>query len=336
MRCFFSVILLALVIFVTSCRDHDQSASNGKQVVQSLEAINQKIASDDGNADLYEVRAKYYLTDHQFDKAITDINKAISLKGGQAGYYITLSDIYLLMGKTQNCGDALKHALSIDPKNNNALLKLAKLNLVLKEYKTCFDYLNKAIELEAVNPQAYFTRAIALLEKGDTLKAVEDLKRSVDQDQKYYEAYLELGDLYSKKKDKMAADYLKNALRVRPNDKVALYNLGMFYQETGNYNLAVQTYEALMKTDSTYRNAPYNIGYIYLVYTKEFIKAADFFSKALAVDPGYFEALFNRGYAYELSGQYEKAAADYHQSLKIKPNYEKAVEGLNRLDRVRK
>jgi tetratricopeptide (TPR) repeat protein len=134
----------------------------------------------------------------------------------------------------------------------------------------------------------------------------------------------------------MAADYLKNALNVRPNDKVALYMLGMFYQESGSYNEAIQTYQVLMKTDSTYRNAPYNIGYIYLVYLKDFGKAGAFFSKALHVDPGYYEAIFNRGYAYELGGQYDKAAADYQQTLKIKPNYEKAIDGLNRLDQRKK
>jgi tetratricopeptide (TPR) repeat protein len=238
------------------------------------------------------------------------------------------------MGKTQNCSDALNHALTLDPKSNEALLKLGKLNLVIKEYKTAFDYLNKALELQPVNPEAYFNRAIGLLEKGDTVKAVDDLKKAVDQNQKYYEAYLELGDLYSVKKDKMAADYFKNALSVRPNDKIARYMLGMYYQETGNYDPAIQAYQALMKTDSAYRNAPYNIGYIYLVNYKDFGKAVEYFSKALRIDPGYFEAQFNRGYAYELSGQYDKARVDYEKVLKIKANYEKAIDGLNRLDKT--
>jgi tetratricopeptide (TPR) repeat protein len=338
MRQIISIILASVFLSLASCGNHGQPADNGKNAktsVQTLNALNEKIASDAENGDLYELRAKYYLTEHILDKAITDINKAISINAKKVSYYITLSDIYLLMGKPQNCGDALKQANTIDPKNNEALIKLAKLNLILKEYKTCFDYVNKAIELEPSNPQAYFTRGVALLEKADTLKAVSDFKKAVDQDQKYYEAYLELGELYSIKKDKMAADYLKNALNVRPNDKVALYLLGMFYQESGQYDQAIQTYQTLIKADSTYRNAPYNIGYIYLVYLKDFPKSADFFSKALHVDPGYYEALFNRGYAYELSGQYDKATTDYQLALKIKPNYENAITGLNRLDKLR-
>lgn len=325
-----------LALLLVSCgggKPSDDKTNTAVSGALSLTTINAKIEAEPRNAALYEMRAKYYLADRQPEKAITDINKAISLSGDQPEYYITLSDIYLLMGKPQNCGDALKHAVSIEPKNNEALLKLGKLYLVLKEYKTSFDYLNKALEYEPVNPQVYFTRAIALLEKGDTVKAVSDLRKAVDQDQRYFDAYLELGELYSMKKDRMAADYLKNALAVRPTDKVALYMLGMFYQETENYDLAIQTYQALMKADTAYRNAPYNIGYIYLVYKKDFTKAADYFSKALGIDPAYYEALFNRGYAYELLGQKAKAAADYRQALKVKPNYENAVEGLNRLDR---
>ena len=57
-----------------------------------------------------------------------------------------------------------------------------------------------------------------------------------------------------------------------------------------------------------------------------------FFDESIKKDPEYFEAYYNRGYAYELSGDYRKAYEDYQKSLKIKVNYDKAIEGLNRLD----
>ena len=109
--------------------------------------------------------------------------------------------------------------------------------------------------------------------------------------------------------------------------------LGMFYQETAHYEKAIETYQTLIRTDPSFREAPYNIGYIYLVYLKDFAKAIPFFTASLERDPQFYQALFNRGYAYELSGDYKNAADDYQRSLKIKVNYDKAVEGLNRLDK---
>ena len=189
--------------------------------------------------------------------------------------------------------------------------------------------------MDPVNPRAYFIRAIALLEKGDTVRAADDLKKAVDQDQEFFDAYLELGELYSIKKDRIAADYLRNALNLRPESKEALYLLGMFYQENNQFDKALETYSILGKIDTTFRNVPYNTGYIYLVYLKDFQQAARFFSQAIKKDPGYAEAYYNRGYAYELSGQFDKAYSDYKMTLKLKTNYQKAIDGLNRLDKIK-
>jgi len=101
------------------------------------------------------------------------------------------------------------------------------------------------------------------------------------------------------------------------------------------FEKAIQSYTRIMQVDSSFRNAPYNIGYIYLVYLNDFRQAALYFSRAIQKDPGYAEAYYNRGYAYELSGQYDKAYSDYKMTLKLKTNYQKAIDGLNRLDRIR-
>jgi tetratricopeptide (TPR) repeat protein len=239
------------------------------------------------------------------------------------------------MGKPDNCNEALQKAISIDPRSNPALVRLTKLSLIIKDYKATFEYARRALVVEPQNPQIYLTMALALLEKGDTVVAVEDFKKTIDQDQGFYEAYVELGELYSMKKDPIAIDYLKNAIKIRPDSKEALYMLGMFYQENGRYEEAIETYDKLAKTDSTFKDAPYNTGYIYLVYLHDFRKAASCFSLSLKRDPGYVEALFNRGYSYELAGDYSKASQDYKHVLQLRTNYQKAIDGLNRIDKAR-
>jgi len=59
--------------------------------------------------------------------------------------------------------------------------------------------------------------------------------------------------------------------------------LGMFYQETSQYENAIKTYTTLSKIDTTFRNAPYNMGYIYLVYIKDFKKKLWFISRKLYI-----------------------------------------------------
>jgi len=146
---------------------------------------------------------------------------------------------------------------------------------------------------------------------------------------------LQLGDLYAIKKDPLAEAYLKNALKIRPKSIEALYMLGMYYQENSEYAKAIEVYQNLAQIDSSFREAPYNIGYIYMVYLKDFKQAISYFTESLKKDPEYHQAYFNRGYAYELSGDYKMATEDYQRSLKIKVNYDKAIEGLNRIDKLK-
>lgn len=337
MKKYFSLVLVALVVLSACHRGGNETVKNQKQGADStrvmLETLNRQIEQDGSNAELFNQRAKCYLADHQFDKALKDINKAISQSGGKSTYYTTLSDIYLLMGKPDGSRDALRKAVEINPTDKEAMLKLAKLYLIVKDYKNCYAIVKQLLDIDNANAAAYFTRAIGLLEQGDTIHAVGDLMQAVDKNQQYYEAYVQLGELYSVKKDPMAVLYLKNALNIRPHSREALYMLGLFYQESGQFNNAIVTYQTLSKFDTSFREAPYNIGYICLVYLKDFKKAATYFTESIRKDPGYYQAYFNRGYAYELAGDYKKAFEDYQMSLKIEVNYDKAVEGLNRLDK---
>lgn len=328
--------LLLCLFAITSCRTGGEPADRQMQGSDStrlkLEVINQRIDADASNPEHYNLRAKFYLLDRQFDLALKDVNKSLSLDAGKSASYIILADIYLMMGKPEDSRDALLKAISKNPKDADAFLKLAKLYLIIKDYKNCYATVKELLIIDNANAPAYYTRAIGLLEQGDTIHAVDDLKQAVDKNQEYYEAYVQLGELYAVKKDPLAELYLKNALRLRPTSREALYMLGLYYQDAGKYDRAIATYDLMSKTDTSFREASYNTGYIYLVYLKDFKKAVQFFTESIKKDPEYAEAYFNRGYAHELAGDYKNAYADYQKSLKIKVNYDKAIEGLNRLD----
>lgn len=331
------VFINCLLLFLTGCgpsRPEPEEVSSVDSNHLFLEEINQDILKNERKPDLYNKRAQYYLREREFDKALKDINKAITLDDKNPDYYLTLSDIQLLLGQTDNCLTALNRAAALDPDNQEARLKMAQLFLILRNYPATFRVLNELLLLDDYNPRAYFLRAIAYLEKGDTAKAVDDLMNAVSQDQQYVEAYMQLGELYSFRNDPLAEGYLTNALRVKPDNKEALYLLGMYYQNTGQFEKALHTYQHLSVVEPGFRNAPFNKGYIYLVYLTDFPKAIEAFTAAIDIDSNYSDAYFNRGYAYELNDQPDLAYRDYKHTLKLDLNNPRAIEGLNRLDRA--
>ena len=299
-----------------------------------LTQLNLDINKHPTDPDFYEKRASYYLEAREIDKSLKDINKAISMDDKNPSYYVTLSDIQLLIGNSANCMTALNQAIVLDPENLDAQLKLAKLHLILRNYKATFRITNELIRLDEYNPRAYFIRALGLLEKGDTARAIGDFMKAADQDQLYYKAYMQLGELFALRDDPLAEGYFINALRISPNNLEALYMLGMFYQNTEQYDKALSTYDRLIIAEPSFRNAPYNKGYIFLVYLQDFPNAVEAFTQAIRIDSAYVNAFFNRGYAYELTNQPELARSDYQTTLILDVNNKKAIEGMNRLDRL--
>lgn len=328
-------ILVTGILFLAACggtNSKNGQVSGADSAARGMEELNARIASEPGNAGLLHQRARLFMLKNDYNKALQDIHQAVSIDGKNSAYLVTLSDIYLFTGQPDNSKETLVRAVEVNDRDVDARLKLAKLYLIMQDYNNCFNTVKELLEIDPSNSGAYYTRAIALLEKGDTIPAVNDLKKSLESNQEYYEAFVQLGELYAIKKDRLAELYLKNALKIRPDSREALYMLGMFYQETLNLEQALLVYQNLSEIDTSFREAPFNMGYIHLVYKKDFGRAIDHFSESIRRDPDYYKAYYNRGYAYELNGQVGKAREDYEKTLKLEVNYEKAVQALNRLD----
>ncbi|MFO8128450.1 MAG: tetratricopeptide repeat protein [Bacteroidales bacterium] len=328
------------MLYISACSDGSDPGSSEESTAprpgDPVRQITEEIRGDSANAALYNERAGIYIREGKLNSALNDLNRAIKLSPGDPELYMTLSDVYIARGDVRRCREALKKAISLDPGNQSAYLKMAELNLLLREYNNTFKYVGEALDLEAYNPVAYYIKGFAYMETGDTNRAVENFMIAADQDQEYYDAFMQLGTLFSLKKDPKAIDYYKNAIEAAPDNTEAHYALAMFYQETGALEPATRAYERLLDIDPRNKYALYNLGFINLVYFDDFESAAAYFSQALEIDPEYADAYYNRGYSYELRGLVNEARRDYQKALEVNPNHELSVRGLNRLDLMAK
>jgi len=331
----FSVLLFSLVILVSCHSSEKNTARETDQplnVEQLILRVSEKINSNPNDDRLYIERANYFLTIDSIQSALRDITIAIDINDQDPNHYITLSEAYLALGNPDRCIEGLEKALEIEPKNQEALLKKAQLFLIMKQYDKTYETIDELIKIDSYNPTAYLTRGYALLEQGDTIKAIRNLQTTIDQKQDYFEAYIQLGVVYINLGNPLAADYLSNAIELRPNSPEAYYLLGMFFQENDEPDKAIEIYNNILAIEPQFTFALYNLGYIYLVYFKEYETAAGYFTQAVELDPNNYEAYYNRGYCYELLGNKSEARIEYQKSLELKPNYELAIKGLNRLD----
>lgn len=324
-----AILLSSLII---SCGGNTKGVSEGQDSLSvELININNKISSEPKNAVHYDERARYFLKNQNHARALEDVRKAITIDSTQSGFYQTLGDIYLATDKFTNCESAYLKALKISPDNVQGLLKLAKFRIIFKSYEEAFSLIEKAVKIDKFSADAYYLAGFTFMEKGDTLSAIKNYLTATELNQNHYDSYIRLGILYSAKHEKLAEGYFKNALRIRPGDQAAHYLLGLFYQENGFTEKAISTYDALLTINPDYRDAWFNMGYIQMSELFDFVKAIEYYNKALELDAAYADAFMNRGYCYERLGNYDNAEADYKKVLSLRPNYPKAIDGLNRL-----
>jgi protein O-GlcNAc transferase len=328
-----SINLLIFILAVTiSCNNRNKTGANDSVTDPVLRELNDKIADDSKNADLLQQRADYFTNHDKLNDAIADINKAIELDATKPAYFLSLSDIYILMGKPQQALESIEKAISLDDKSVVSYLRKARLYMIMKDYEHCAETVEKVFSLDKQNADAFYLKGYVLAEYGDTLKAIDAYRKAVQSNQLHFDALMQLGTIFGDKDPAMATSYFENALKSNPKSMETLYNLGMLYQENGKPAEALKKYSEMLKIDPKNRFALYNSGYVNLVYLKNYVKAIEFFTSAFRSDSTYADALFNRGFAFELSGDNTKAREDYNKVLKISINHPKAIEGLNRLD----
>lgn len=333
----YKLIFFAALLFLVSCdQSSDKSSEEEKQpeqiVDQVLQGLTEKINANPESDLLYIERANYYLAKDDLNNALRDILFAIDINDSNPDHYITLSEAYLALGDPDRSFDGLQKALELDPKNQEALLKKAQLYLVMQQYEKTYETISEIIGIDQYNPTAYYIRGYALLEEGDTSMAIRNFVTAVDQKQDYYEAHMQLGAIYSARNHPLAADYLSNAIEIRPNFPEPYYQLGVYFQENGDINQAIETYNRILDIEPNYAFAKYNLGYIHLVYLQQFEVAAGYFTEFIQQMPDHYDAWYNRGYSYELMGDKAKARSDYQKALELRTNYRRAIDGLNRLE----
>ncbi|MCD4683627.1 MAG: tetratricopeptide repeat protein [Bacteroidales bacterium] len=334
-----------LIIFIILCsflliscqhnkkvKENESVENKPLSVLDQIDELNKKIRADSLNAELFHMRAQLYYENEEYNAALIDIGNALGIDSVFSGFYITLSDIYVGLGKIPAALVALEESIKLDAKNSAALLKLSELYIIFRDYKKALGYIDQALGINDLDPKAYFLRGVVLLENNDTVRGIRNFQKAIDVDNDYFDAHLQLGMLYAGKKNKLAVDYLNNALNIDPGNKEVTYYIALYYQETNEYDKAIQFYNSILDDDPNFYFALYNIGYINMVFQKDFNTAVDYFTQTIEINPEYIDAFYNRGFAYELLKDIENSRKDYKRALELSPNYEKAVEGLNRID----
>jgi tetratricopeptide (TPR) repeat protein len=330
---------LALIVFSSGCNNSKDDQHRGGTVVNDTTPLGKmiaeaslKISKDPKNPDLYHNRAKLHLQRLDYLNALLDMSEVVKMDSTKAEYYLTIADAEFARGNSGMSKTALDKCLQLDPKNLIALERMAELYFYVKQYEKSIGYLDQILKADIRNPKAYFMKGMNFKEKGDTARAIGSFQTTIEQQPDYYDAYQQLGMIYTAQNNPLGIQYFDGALRIKPKSEEALYGRGMCYQEVKHdYDKAIQDYTSITQMNPQNSNAHFALGFIHFQYLKVYAEAVKHYTRAIDADPNWPEAIYNRGLAYESMGNIAAAKSDYEKALKIRADYALAQAGLKRV-----
>lgn len=336
-------VLFFITVLFYSCSgskdNQDSDAASGIIIEDSLAYLNDKVRDNPKSSEWLYERARFLYKAKDIPNSKVDLEAALFLDSSNLAVHELYADIQLSLLDLQSGKYHYRYVIKNDSTNTHSLLGLGKLNAILKNSGQAEFYLSRALKINPYLAEAYFLRGI--IYRSDYYEtgrqeswdiSVSSFQTAVEQDPNYYSAYIEMGVMYDEKKSVRALEYYNSALEIYPESIEAWYNKGMYYQGRGEMDNALAAYRTLNEIDSTWADPYYNQGYIHLIVEQGYLDSAIFyFSKAIEIDPEYFQAYNNLGLAYEKSGDKKNAKKNYSKAIEIYPDFQLAKDNLNSL-----
>jgi tetratricopeptide (TPR) repeat protein len=170
--------------------------------------------------------------------------------------------------------------------------------------------------------QKLFDKAQAATDKKKYLEAVALFNELLANDPKDFQAWTELGTVYliERKPTEAEVAYI-HAIEIRPRFFLGLMNLGRLRVMQKNFEGAIEPLTAAVNIQPTSADANYYLGESYL-QIKKGSKAVGYLNQAIKLDPvGRADAHLRLATLYNAVGMKDKAAIEYEEFLKKKPDY---------------
>ena len=335
-----NLLLFGLLLALFACNNTPKPENNNTPqepsapitVSEAIQLLTDSIVMDSTNARLYQNRAKAYFVNEQIGQAMIDIDRSLQLDPNDVETYLLLADVYYALGDQGNISSTLNKAVEISPLDPRPVVKLAELNLLQQNFNLAFAYVDKALQMASYNPKAYFVKGMCFMAaKQDTASAMKNFMLASEQDATFYDPVEQISRIYAAQQPPYAMDYLRKAQQQFPDIPTARYELALYLQSHGEPEEALLHYDTLLMQRPDNYIVLFNKGYVNYVYLEDNQAALDYFNQALALNPNYLDAKYNKGRVLEQMGDYSQAMAIYKEVLKTRPDYQLAIDAINRV-----
>ena len=171
--------------------------SMNKQPKKTVQLIEEAIKLDENNDILYHSLAIAFIEVDQLDKAIDSMQKAIEINKDKDSYYFELGALLQRTGEFERAIKNIKYSIELNPMHSNAHNFLGYIYAMEgKSLDKALSHLNKALSIQPKN--GFFLDSLSWIyfKKGESGKALRELKKAMVYTAPDPVLYSHLGDIH--------------------------------------------------------------------------------------------------------------------------------------------
>jgi tetratricopeptide (TPR) repeat protein len=302
----------------------------------------------------------------KFGEAEQNFLKTLENQEPYLDTYIRLANIYLDTNKLDDALPYIEKELKLNPESALGNLAMARYYGIKGNEKETEKNMELAIKFANDEPEIFERSAVHWANKGKFDKAIPLMEKLLqlkpnykhglnilakayydsgkfDESLKYYERYVDLvtGDVevlnnlancYFKTADFESAERVySEALKIDENFTIAYRNLGLTKINLHKYKEALPLLENYLDLSPHDIELEFALGAAYSEI-EQYIEAIPHFEKFLANFPENIDGLFGISECYYNLGYTQSAIIGYSQILKLKPDFQPAIDRLNEVE----
>jgi tetratricopeptide (TPR) repeat protein len=320
------IFLVPFLLF--SCGKKEDAVSS---TVQNLDSLI-KVYPD--SVELLILHGNKMIKNYRLELALSDGAKAFRLDSMNNDARLLYADA-LNNRPNRTPGDVARaqkfyaYLLKKMPKEPKIYVSLASTYSQQMDFDKSFLYINQALKINARYRDAYVMKGSNYLFLNKIDLAKSSYETAVQQDPKFFEAYLMLGSLYQAESDKICLEYYRTAVELQPKNVDVIYSLAYAEQVFGQTYKALAHYKRMLQLKPDYHQALNQIGVIQQYDLKQLDSAMYYYNSALEVEPRFVEAWHNLGECYESQNDISNALQSYAKALKYDPSFELSRKRAN-------
>ena len=301
---------------------HKNSAIR-KNIAQGIAEI--KLSHLDNLSLIIKSIGDVYYHQNQYEKAISvylsESNLPLSSK-------FNLGCSYLELKRFNEAISYYQQWIAKEPKNQFIYTGLGDAFRRSGRYPEAVEILNNGIEIAGKNNinSTFIWQQLGAtyLDWGKYQEAISACQTGINIDPKSQfnvHNYNELGMIYENSGEYNAAiENYHQAIKVAPKNNATYNNLGCLYRSREQWEDGINAFNTAIEFNPLYFNAYCNLGLLYLLQNN-LIEAEQVFLTAIKIDSYYGDAVLSLGILKALQGNLEEAKTNWQAGLKLYPEY---------------